>query len=74
MNDTSDLYFAAALVACGHKLISTERREGKTHWVFDAKTDLDQMEVQFINDAMLVPARTFSDAIKRLKHSTMNRQ
>ena len=71
MNDTSDLYFAAALVACGHKLASTERREGKTHWVFDVKVDIESLEVQFINDALLVPARTFSDAIKRLKASTM---
>ena len=66
IHTTTDLYFAAAVISGGHKLTSTTRAGGRMTWVF-GNVDLAGIEVDYINNRLMVPARTFADTVRRLK-------
>ena len=65
---TKDLYFAAALLAAGEKLEGTTQQTGQTHWFFVETLRIQEIEIEWVNDDLEVPARAYAEAVKNLKN------
>jgi hypothetical protein len=66
---TSDIYYAAALLALGAKLEETDRTDPRhMQFYFSSETiDLEILEVKWANRELVVNAFDYSEAIKRMK-------
>jgi hypothetical protein len=69
---TPDLYLAASFIAQGHKLLACVREGGRMYWTFADKTLMESLEVAFVNNTLMVPARTFADTVRRLKSGAVS--
>lgn len=81
MKSTSDVYFAATLLALGYKLEEVDRKDPRhMKFIFGGKpsnlgavqeevdqTNLDNLETQWANRSLLVNAFDQAEAIKRMK-------
>ena len=64
-NTTSDLYFAAALFRLGHELDDIFRVGKRVNFRF--KKDISKEFLEFTNDTLMVPAKSYGNDIKYLK-------
>jgi hypothetical protein len=69
---TTDLYYAAALMANGAVLAKTDKSDSR-HMRFcieipaGSKCDAEELESQWVNSTLTVNAAAFRDSIQRLK-------
>ncbi len=66
-NELSDLYAAAALATAGLTVAHVDRRGGRAVFCFAADDRLASLVQDYYRGALLVPARSYADAIRGLK-------
>ena len=68
---TSDLYWAAALVASGYPILDIECIRGQTFWSFERTDAMNTQRIHWANKTLQVSAREYADAITMLKSSVV---
>ena len=68
---TSDLHWAAALVASNFPILSIESVRGQTFWIFERTDAMNSLRVHWANKTLQVSAREYADAIQALKSSVI---
>ncbi len=66
-DSTTDLYLASALVVAGLALVRIDRRNGRAVFVFAADDRLAGTVQAYYTGGLMVPARSYADAIRGLK-------
>ena len=66
---TSDLYWAAALVASNYPILDIYSERGQTFWAFERTDGMNSLRIHWANKTLTVSAREYADAITMLKNS-----
>lgn len=66
---TSDLYWAAALVTLGFPILDIDCVRGQTFWEFERTDAMNAARIHWANKTLTVSAREYADAITMLKSS-----
>ena len=65
--ETRDLWLAAALLACGHKLVGLVWHEGRAYFSFDDAVACRKSTDAYWTRDLHVAAKDFADALRTLK-------
>lgn len=66
---TTDLGLAAALVTNGYKLEELDKSDRKrVRFVFESSYEIDQAEIAYWNDTLVVSGRMMMESVKYLKN------
>lgn len=68
---TSDLYWAAALVALGYPILGIDCVRGQTYWSFERTDAMNSARIHWANKTLTVSAREYAGAITMLKNSVI---
>jgi uncharacterized protein DUF5659 len=68
---TSDLYWAAALVASGFPMLDITSARGQTFWHFERTDSMNGLRIHWANKTLQVSAREYADALTMLKSSVI---
>lgn len=69
MYKTNTLSFAVALVTLGYRLVDVNKVKDELSWHFENKDQtIDELQLQFMNDELTVPAKSYFNNIKMLKN------
>lgn len=70
--ESSDLYFAALLHACGHKLAGTRRDGKRMYFIYEPSEEIEELHLDWLNEEGSVVPSVYAESIRKLKALTFN--
>jgi len=67
---TSDLYYAAFLLAAGVPYVDTQREGRRVFFLFEQNEFVKDLQRGYYNDTAKIPPRSYANAIKDMKSLT----
>ena len=68
---TTDLHWAAALVACRYPILGITESRGQTSWHFERTEAMNNLRIAWANKTLTVSAREYADALQMLKSTVV---
>ena len=65
---TKDLYLAAALIACGEKLICSEKSSNEVWFIFENSESLNTLKSKHLTGNLTVNVAQYQNALRQLKN------